>query len=101
MLQFFLSGGGLFAGSTSIDFATNDAVLIVAQSLEGAASLTFTTTASLQNVPALSGIATLTFDLPAAELITPLEDTGEDELRRRVIKADVWEFPRRKIELLH
>jgi hypothetical protein len=100
MLQFFLGATGGLAGTASLAFTTTTPVLVADRVLEAQAVLTFDTAANLNNVPVLNGTAALTLNLPDPELITPLEDDGSDDLRRRATTGDEWTFRRRKIEQL-
>jgi hypothetical protein len=101
MLQFFLGSVGGLAGQVDIVTSVASASLVVDRPMAAEVAVTLAITGTLSNVPQLGGTIAMTMAIPDAELITPLPDTGADDLRRRVISSDVWEFRGRKIEQLH
>lgn len=88
------------AGTVDMAIGTGAAVLKVLRPMAGDVAILTTITGDLRNVPRLNGTVTMSIGTNEPELITPNVATDQDELRRRVIKTDVWEFPRRKIEQL-
>ncbi len=99
MLQFYVGGAGFsLAGSVTATSATGTPALVADRPMSGTVAATGGVEGNLRNVPQLSGTVTASATVGTAELITPLEDSGEDDYRRRSKQNDEWEFRGRKAE---
>jgi hypothetical protein len=101
MFQFFIGSVGGLSGTASATSSTSTPTLVVDRPLAGTVDAIASHSASLKNVPALGGIVTAVATVQDAELITPIDTSGEDDRRRRVVSTDVWEFRKRIVEQLH